>query len=68
MDLDVVVPASNWSTTVDRIKKFCLDEGLVASDGYRTDNVHVRSKFGMMFIYLLIFYLFINLFIIIIII
>jgi hypothetical protein len=42
MDLDVVVPTSQWSTTVDRIKKFCLDEGLVASDGYMTKNVHVR--------------------------
>ena len=49
MDLDVVVPTSQWSTTVDRIKKFCGDEGLVASDGYRTEDVHVRSKLGIIF-------------------
>jgi hypothetical protein len=55
MDLNVVVPGSQWSTVAERIKDFCHKQGLVATDGYRTDNVHVRSGFGIIvFIYLLI--------------
>ena len=54
MDLDVVVPGSQWRTVAESIKDFCHKQGLVATDGYRTDNVHVRSGFGIICIYLLI--------------
>ena len=54
MDLDVVVPGSQWRTMAERIKDFCHKQGLVATDGYRTDNVHVRSEFGIICIYLFI--------------
>jgi len=40
MDLDVVVPGSQWRTVAESIIDFCRKQGLVATDGYRTANVH----------------------------